>query len=338
VENFFPQRGKVRRFFSTVWKTGPDFFHSMENFFPQCGKPGQVNMNKPKRFNQVAVLMGGPSSERAVSLRSGAAVAKGLRERGYEVAEVVVGEDCSFALPAGIEAAFVAMHGKFGEDGTIQALLRARGIPHTGSSPEASARAFDKSQSKPVMAAAGIPTPAYELLREGAARTLPLPVVVKPVRQGSSVGISRVFREEDWPGAFSAALAYDDTVLVEEFIPGRELTVGVVGDVVLPVVEITADFFDYHTKYTPGAAAHLIPADIPQETARACQAAALATFRALGCSGMGRVDIRLRPDGRFFVLELNNIPGFTEVSLLPDAARVHGWSFPELCERILDMV
>lgn len=292
-----------------------------------------------KRFQKVAVMLGGPSSERAVSLRSGAAVAKALRQRGYDVAEVLVGEDSSFTVPPGIEVAFVAMHGRFGEDGAIQALLRKQGIPHTGSSPEASARAFDKHQSKPVIAKAGIPTPPFEFLRKGEKRTLPLPVVVKPVRQGSSVGMSRVFDEATWPAALEAALGYDDIALVEEFIPGKELTVGVVGDTVLPVVEIiTADGnFDFDQKYTPGKSAHKIPADIPPETARACQAASLATFRALGCSGMGRVDIRLRPDGKFFVLELNNIPGFTEVSLLPDAAKAYGWDFPELCERILNM-
>lgn len=291
-----------------------------------------------KRFRKVAVMLGGPSSEREVSLRSGAAVAGGLRERGYEVHEVLVGEDGSFAMPEGIEAAFVAMHGKFGEDGTLQAMLRERGIPHTGSSPEASARAFDKSRSKPVIAEAGIPTPPFEFLREGEKRTLPLPVVVKPVRQGSSVGVSLVKTEEEWPAALAAALALDDTVLVEAYIPGRELTVGVVGDTVLPIIEIAADFFDYDAKYTEGKVAqHLIPADIPEETAQQCREAAIATFRALGCSGMGRVDIRLRPDGEIFVLELNNIPGLTAVSLLPDAARVHGWPFPELCERILNM-
>lgn len=290
-----------------------------------------------KRFHKVAVMLGGPSSERAVSLRSGAAVAKALRERGYEVAEVLVGEDSSFAVPPGTEVAFVAMHGRFGEDGAIQALLRKQGIPHTGSSPEASARAFDKHQSKPMIAAAGIPTPAFEFLRKGETRTLPLPVVVKPVRQGSSVGISRVFREEDWAAALEMALGYDEIALVEEFIPGRELTVGVVGAVALPVVEIATDFFDYHDKYTPGAARHIVPTNIPEATARACQEAALACFRALGCAGMGRVDIRLRPDGQFFVLELNNIPGMTEISLLPDAARAYGWSFPELCEKILNM-
>ncbi len=297
-------------------------------------------MSEKKRFQKVAVMLGGPSSERAVSLRSGAAVAKGLRERGYEVSEVLVGEDSSFTVPPGTEVAFVAMHGRFGEDGTIQALLREQGIPHTGSSPEASARAFDKSQCKPVLAKAGIPTPPFEFLRKGGKRTLPLPVVVKPVRQGSSVGISRVFTEEEWLPALETALGYDDIVLVEEFIPGRELTVGVVGDTVLPVIEIlTPDGnFDYHAKYTPGASSHQIPAPISAELTRTCQQVSLEVFRALGCSGMGRVDIRLRPDGRIFVLELNNIPGFTEVSLLPDAAKAHGWSFPELCERILNMV
>ena len=296
-------------------------------------------MSGKKRFQKVAVLMGGPSSEREVSLRSGAAVAQALRGRGYDVAEVLVGADSSFTVPPGTEVAFVAMHGRFGEDGTIQALLRERGIPHTGSSPEASRRAFDKSLSKPVLVAAGIPTPPFEFLRRGQARTLPLPVVVKPVRQGSSVGVARVFREADWAPALAAALDYDDLVLVEEYIPGRELTVGVVGDVVLPVLEIVAPdgFFDYHAKYTKGVSAHLL-ADISPATERACRETALAVFRALGCRGMGRVDFRLRPDGRFFVLELNNIPGLTEVSLLPDAAQRHGWSFPELCERILDMV
>ncbi|MGD9782854.1 MAG: ATP-grasp domain-containing protein, partial [Kiritimatiellia bacterium] len=195
-------------------------------------------MSGQKRFHNVAVLKGGPSSEREVSLRSGAAVAKALRERGYEVAEVLVGEDCSFEVPAGTEVAFVAMHGRFGEDGGIQAELRKRGIPHTGSSPEASARAFDKYQSKQVLAKAGIPTPPFEFLRKGQPRTLPLPVVVKPVRQGSSVGVSCVMREEDWEAALAAALGYDEIALVEEFIPGMELTVGVVGDVVLPVIEI----------------------------------------------------------------------------------------------------
>jgi len=296
-------------------------------------------MSGKKRFQKVAVMMGGPSSEREVSLRSGAAVAKGLRAGGYEVSEVLVNQDCSFEVPLGTEVAFVAMHGAFGEDGGIQAALRERGIPHTGSSPEASERAFDKFQSKQVLAQAGIPTPPFEFLRHGEKRTLPLPVVVKPVRQGSSMGVSLVQKEADWAAALETALGFDEIALVEEYIDGRELTVGLVGDTALPVIEIlTSDtYFDFHAKYTPGAARHLIPAPIPDALARECQAVSLEVFRVLGCSGMGRVDIRLRPGGDLFVLELNNIPGFTEVSLLPDAARVHGWPFPELCERILNL-
>lgn len=293
-----------------------------------------------KKWNQVAVLLGGPSSEREVSLRSGAAVAKALCARGYDAREVEVDKECRFVLPAGTEVAFVAMHGRFGEDGGVQAVLRAQGVPHTGSSPEACARAFDKSQSKPIMVQAGIPTPPYELLRAGEPRTLPLPVVVKPVRQGSSVGVSRVFKEEEWPAAIALAHHLDEIALVEEFIDGRELTVGVVGDVALPVVEIIAPDgnFNYRAKYTLGVSKHVVPAPLPAELAAACRDAALALFRALGCRGMARVDFRLHPDGRFYVLELNNIPGLTEISLLPDAARAHGWSFEELCEIILNMV
>ena len=289
-----------------------------------------------------AVLMGGPSSEREVSLRSGHSVAEALRSAGLPVAEVVVGRDGSFDLPPETQVAFIAMHGQFGEDGHIQALLEARGIPHTGSSPEASANAFDKSKSKPILAAAGVPTAPYQLLHRGvpAARELPLPLVVKPTRQGSSVGVSRVFREEDWEPALAAAFAYDETILSEAFVPGRELTVPVIAGEPMPVVEIVApnDNYDYDTKYSEDpatAAKHLIPAPLDPATTARAQAAALAAYRALGITGMGRVDMRLRPDGELFVLELNNIPGLTPVSLVPDAARAVGWTFPDLCLRIL---
>jgi D-alanine-D-alanine ligase len=289
-----------------------------------------------------AVLMGGPSSEREVSLRSGHSVAEALRSAGLPVAEVEVGRDGTFDLPAETQVAFVALHGQFGEDGQIQTLLEARGIPHTGSSPAASANAFDKSRSKPILAAAGVPTAPYQLLRRGApaARELPLPLVVKPTRQGSSVGVSRVFREEDWAPALSAAFAYDETILAETFIPGRELTVPVIAGDPMPVVEIVApnDNYDYDTKYSEDpatAAKHLIPAPLDDATTARAQSAALAAYRALGITGMGRVDMRLRPDGALFVLELNNIPGLTPVSLVPDAARAVGWTFPDLCLRIL---
>lgn len=291
-----------------------------------------------RRFRKVGVLMGGPSSEREVSLRSGAAVANALRTAGYEVLEIDV-KDRTVDIPAGVEAVFVALHGEFGEDGEIQALLRAKGIPYTGSGPESSRRAFDKVLSKQVLINHDIPTPAFEVLTSGRERTLPLPVVVKPVRQGSSIGVHIVFDEADWPDALRDALSFDGQVLVESFIEGKELTVGVVGDQVLPVLEIRAPqgFYNYQAKYTKGVTEYLVPAPIPEDRAAACRELAARTFRALGCEGMGRVDFRMTPSGEVFVLELNNIPGFTETSLLPKAAKVARIEFPELCDRILNM-
>ncbi|MCX6995704.1 MAG: D-alanine--D-alanine ligase, partial [Kiritimatiellaeota bacterium] len=205
------------------------------------------------RFKNVAVLMGGPSAERAVSLRSGTAVARGLRAAGYTVTEVDP-RDGQLRLDAEVEAAFVALHGAFGEDGAVQALLRQRALPYTGAGEEASRTAFDKQLSKLVFVRHGIPTPDYEVLRPGAARTLPLPVVVKPVQQGSSIGLHRVVQEADWAPALTDALRYGGRALVERYIEGRELTVGLVGEDVLPVVEICAPGgqYDYKAKYTPG--------------------------------------------------------------------------------------
>lgn len=291
-----------------------------------------------KRFKKVGVLMGGPSSEREVSLKSGAAVAKGLRAAGYDVVEIDV-KGRSLDLPAGVEAVFVALHGEFGEDGEIQALLRASRVPYTGSGPESSRRAFDKLLSKRAFLNHDIPTPAFELLEAGGRRTLPLPAVVKPVRQGSSIGVHIVFEEAEWAGALKDALSFDGQVLAESYIEGRELTVGVVGDEVLPVIEIRAaeGFYDYRAKYTQGGSKHIVPAPIPADRANECRALAARVFRALDCQGMGRVDFRMTPAGALYVLELNNIPGFTEMSLLPEAARAAGIEFPELCDRILAM-
>ena len=281
--------------------------------------------------------MGGPSSERAISLKSGAAVAKGLRAAGYTVSEVDV-RDRSLSLPPGTEAVFIALHGEFGEDGAVQELLQKQRIPYTGSSPEASRTAFDKRLSKHVFDRAAIPSAPYEILRDPARRTLPLPVVVKPPCQGSTIGIFKVSAEPEWNRAFAESIRYDGEVLVETFIPGRELTVGIVGETALPVIEILAPdgWYDFDAKYTKGQSRHLCPAPLDAETARRCQAIALQTFRALGCRGLGRVDFRLDPAGQMFVLELNNIPGFTETSLLPEAAAA-GIAFPELCRRIMEM-
>lgn len=291
-----------------------------------------------RKFQRVAVLKGGPSSEREISLRSGAAVAAGLREAGYAVQEIDVTAPV-LELPPDVEAVFIALHGEFGEDGQVQALLEKSGIPYTGSGPAASRRAFDKRLSKAVFVDAGIPTPAYEILTPTQQRGLPLPLVVKPPRQGSTIGVSRVFAEADWSGALAAACKYDQEVLVEEFIPGRELTVGIVGDEALPLIEIVAPdgWYDYDAKYRAGGSRHLLPAPLDGATAERCGTLALQAFRALGCRGFARVDFRLRPDGQLFVLELNNIPGFTETSLLPEAARAAGWTFSALCDRIMSL-
>ena len=293
-------------------------------------------------FKRVGVLKGGPSSEREVSLNSGAAVAGGLREAGYDAVDIVL-EGEEVRLPAGVEAVFIALHGRFGEDGTVQALLRDRGFPYTGAGPAASRTAFDKIASKRVFDRAGIPTPAWEVLRAGEPRRLDLPVVVKPARQGSSFGVHRVFEEAAWPGALADALSYDEAAVVETFIDGRELTVGLVaredsrqGGETLPVLEIVpaGGFYNYSAKYDGGSAYH-VPAPIPDELARRCRALADQAFRALHAEGLGRVDFRLRPDGGLFVLELNTIPGFTKNSLLPKAARAAGLEFPALCDRIM---
>lgn len=291
-----------------------------------------------KKFHRVAVLYGGPSNEREVSLASGAAVSKALKQKGYEVVEIDIPGRNVF-LPSGIEAAFIAMHGTFGEDGELQAILAAKRVPYTGPGPEASRNAFDKIASKHIFERSAINVARYEVLRRGQPRTLALPLVVKPPREGSSVGLSLVRTEAEWAPAFEKALAIDAEVLVEAYIEGRELTVGIVDDQILPVVEIRPHegLYDYASKYTKGKTDYLCPAPLPAEATRACQEMALRAYQALGCRGMGRVDIRLSPDQVPFVLELNTIPGFTETSLLPKAAKAAGIEFGDLCEKILNL-
>lgn len=291
----------------------------------------------PRRFQRVAVLKGGPSSEREISLRSGAAVANGLRAAGYTVEEIdVVGR--ALDVPAGIEAVFIALHGEFGEDGQVQALLNARGIPYTGSGAEASRVACDKRLSKQAFDQAGIPHAAWAMVREGQACPLPFPVVIKPPRQGSTIGIHCVRAAEDWAGALKDALNYDDQILVETYIPGRELTVGLVGDEALPAIEVVAaqGWYDYRAKYhSQGTTQYLTPAPLTDEQSRRCRELAVTVYRTLKCRGLGRVDFRMPPEGSLFVLEMNTIPGFTETSLLPKAARAIGIEFPALCDRIM---
>jgi len=287
-------------------------------------------------MKNIAVLKGGFSAEREVSLQSGAAVAAGLREAGYTVTEIDVSAP-DFIVPEGVEAVFIALHGTFGEDGGAQARLETLKIPYAGAGVEASRIAFDKCLTEAVLRGADIPVPQSEVLRREENHTLALPLAVKPPRQGSSVGCHLVFEETKWKEAFADALQYGPEVLVQQFIPGREFTVGVVDGTVLPVVEIvTAEgWYDYTAKYEVDTTRYVVPAELEAEKVAEIQAMALKTFDALDCRGFGRVDFRMTPDGELFVLELNTIPGFTTHSLLPKAAAAAGIDFPSLCDRIM---
>lgn len=281
--------------------------------------------------------MGGPSDEREVSLRSGMAVARGLRKAGYNVTEVDVGGH-ELDLPENVEAVFIALHGEFGEDGQAQSLLEQRGIPYTGSGPEASKTAFDKRLSKKVFVENGVRTPEYEILGKGDERSLSLPVVIKPPCQGSTIGVHRVLSGSEWERARNDTFLYGQEMIVETYIKGRELTVGIVGTKALPVIEIIApdDWYNYKAKYTKGVTRYLVPAPIDEESSRACQDLALQTFEVLGCRGFARVDCRFSESGEVYILELNTIPGFTETSLLPKAAAEAGISFSTLCDCIMN--
>ncbi|SDU28734.1 D-alanine-D-alanine ligase [Verrucomicrobium sp. GAS474] len=291
-------------------------------------------------IRRVAVLMGGPSSEREVSLRTGAAVAGALRTLGYDVVEVDVTAR-EVVLPEGIDFVFLSLHGTFGEDGTVQAMLEARGVPYTGCGVAASRLAFDKEASKELFRAAGIPTPAGHCVLRGGSLPEPMemPVVVKPSKQGSTVGMSFVFEEKDLEPALRKAWEFDEHVLVEQFIKGREFTVGILGKEALPPVEIVpkSGFYDYDNKYTAGATDYYCPARIDEETTLRIQRAALLAHRVLCCQVYSRVDVMLDEKGRPFVLEVNTIPGMTATSLLPKAAAAAGIDFPGLCGRILEL-
>ncbi|HKL21691.1 MAG TPA: D-alanine--D-alanine ligase, partial [Tichowtungia sp.] len=264
------------------------------------------------------------------------AIASGLREAGYDVTEIDV-TSRDFQVPVDIEAVFIALHGTFGEDGGAQARLDELGVPYAGAGAQASAVAFDKVCTENVLLEAGIRVPAGEVLRTGQKRTLPLPVVVKPPREGSSVGCHLIFDESEWEPAVAEAFTHDEEVLVQQFIPGREFTVGLVDGDVLPVVEIipAGDWYDYTAKYASDATRYAVPAELDAEKTAEMQALALKTFEVLGARGFGRVDFRMTPEGELFVLELNTIPGFTSHSLLPKAAAAAGIDFPGLCSRIL---
>lgn len=298
------------------------------------------------RVRTVGVLMGGRSAEREVSLRTGAAVLKALRRLGERAVPIDAAGDLPRELARrGVGVAFIALHGRGGEDGTVQGLLECLGVPYTGSGVLASALAMDKKQSKLVFRALGIPTPAFEVFtrpERGRARPARLaqlapPVVVKPANEGSSVGMAVVGSRAGLGRALAAAFRHDAEAIVERYLPGRELTVGVLDDQALPAVEVRprSGLYDYRSKYTAGMTEYLAPAPITARLAARLGVLAVAAHRALGCRGASRVDFRLDQRGRASVLEVNTIPGMTETSLLPKAAAAAGIGFDELVARIL---
>ena len=295
---------------------------------------------------RIALLKGGPGSERAVSLETAKGVAEALRSLGAEVVEVDV-LDTDFEVPKEVEAVFNVIHGTFGEDGTLQKILEAQGVAYTGAGSESSALAFDKARSKAVFVAKNVPTTAYQILTLAGAGpaqiTIPLPLVMKPLCEGSSVGVHIIKEESGIAPAIAALMKFGDTALVEPFISGKELTVGILGDQVLPIIHIQprSGFYDIANKYPwmggTGGSDYFCPANLCPETTAAVQDAALAAHRSLGVEVYSRVDVLLNEDEVPFVLEVNTIPGMTSTSLLPKAAAAMGIDYPALCERILQL-
>lgn len=303
-----------------------------------------ANELKSEMPKAIAVLMGGPGSEREVSLATGKGVAKALRSSGAEVFEVdVKGPD--FELPKGTELAFIALHGTFGEDGQVQRILEDRNVAYTGEGVEESRLAFDKIRSKEKFVAAGVATPEWEVISAGSRPSFALPFVIKAPRQGSTVGVCIVKEAQGVEKGLLEAAKYDRELLIEKFVPGRELTIGVLGNQALPIIEIIAKggVYDFTNKYpflNPGAggsADHVCPAAIGEAMTTAIQDLALRAHQALGLQVYSRVDVLLPENGEPTVLEVNTIPGMTEASLLPEAAAVAGINYPELCMRIISL-
>jgi D-alanine-D-alanine ligase len=293
---------------------------------------------------RIAVLTGGPGSERDVSLATGRGVSKALRSLGANVTDVDV-KDENFKLPEDVDLAFITIHGTFGEDGRIQKILEQRGIPYTGEGVGASELAFDKIRSKEYFRRDNVPTPEWEVIDPARRPKIPLPIVIKPPREGSTVGVHIIKSESEIEAAIVDVARFGNDVLVEKFIPGRELTVGILGDQALPIIEIIpkGGFYDFTNKYpflnpqAGGGAQHVCPADIDPAKTTEVQQLALKAHRALGLEVYSRVDVLLSDNGAAFVLEANTIPGMTEASLLPEAAAAAGITYPELCVRIIEL-
>jgi D-alanine-D-alanine ligase len=296
-------------------------------------------------FGKVAVLLGGRSAEREVSLKSGGMVLAALRKKGVDAHPFDPKErDVQELVKERFARVFIALHGRFGEDGTMQGVLEWLGIPYTGSGVLASALAMDKVRTKRLWAAEGLPTAPYEILtREtslgAVAKRLGMPLFVKPASEGSSVGMTKVKKAHDLEEAYALAVNYDPVVIAEKFVDGAELTVGIVGEQVLPIIRIETprEFYDYEAKYLANDTRYLIPCGLSEKKEKELQALSLKAFRALGCRGWGRVDLMLDRRGRPFLLEVNTSPGMTDHSLVPMGARAVGISYEDLCVKVLEL-
>lgn len=296
-------------------------------------------------FGKVAVLMGGPSAEREISLLSGNAVLAALRSKDVDAHAFDPAQRPLYELaPEGFSRVFIALHGRFGEDGTVQGALEVLRIPYTGSGVMASALAMDKWRTKLVWSASDIPTPRYRIVDAATdwwsvVAALGLPLIVKPVREGSTIGLTKVTSvdHDELALAFVEAAKHDDLVLAEEFVAGIELTVSILNGRALPLVRIDAPQgnYDYHHKYFSGETRYHCPSGLPAATEQAVSQQSLEAFALVGGSGWGRLDLILTPDGKWQFLEVNTSPGMTGHSLVPIAAKAAGISFPDLCVEIL---
>jgi D-alanine-D-alanine ligase len=292
------------------------------------------------RAKKIGVLMGGLSAEREVSLNSGRAVLAALTSQGYDAVGIDVDRNLAHRLSEeGVEVAFIALHGRFGEDGSVQGLLEMMGIPYTGSGVLASALAINKVYSKVIFRSAGLLVAPYQVVRRGEQLNLshPLPVVVKPSQEGSSVGVSIVREQGQMEKALADAFSYDNEVLVERFIDGREVQVGILDGKAMGAIEIVPknEFYDFEAKYTAGMAEHILPARLPAAIYADVLKAGEKAHAALGCDCYSRVDFLVTAAGECYILEVNTLPGMTDLSLLPEIARGSGIEFGPLVERIL---
>ncbi len=303
-------------------------------------------------FGNIGVLMGGYSSEREISLRSGHAVEQALASVGYAVKPIDITTSDRLKIvdlikSSGIDIAFIALHGRLGEDGVIQSILEEMGVPYTGSGPLASQKAFNKIVAQTAFKNAGLSVPENFYITDGQlthfkdvfAVLKKLPFVVKAACEGSSIGVYMVRHPSGWDSALKDALSFGPYVIVEKFIKGREMTVGIFDHQPLPLVEIVAPnaLFDFNSKYQKGVTDYVVPAQLPEELTKKIQAMAVAAYDTLGCEGFARVDIRIDGASHPYILELNTIPGFTATSLFPKAAAKVGYNFLQVCEKLLDL-